>query len=153
MQQRRPEQPFRRDRFPARILVELGKLAIEARQHLVHDLRDEAQRLPRRDARLNVDNENSNPEVLSDPRAGPLALQARTESYSLNAVSQREIQQPAKLALRVDPSVEVVYCGFLPQALLSSSLAKVRVPRARTRTMQFWGIRHPAPRWRSVHQG
>jgi hypothetical protein len=72
MQQRRPEQPFRRDRFPARILVELGKLAIEARQHLVHDLRDEAQRLPRRDARLNVDNENSNPEVLSDPRAGPL---------------------------------------------------------------------------------
>jgi len=54
LQQQRPQQAFRRDRFAAERRVQRGELAIQAREHVIDELPDLAQRMLRRDPRFEV---------------------------------------------------------------------------------------------------
>ena len=54
LQQRSPQQPFRRDRLPPGIFVKCLELPIERGQHLVHDRPDRAQRMRRRYPLLHI---------------------------------------------------------------------------------------------------
>src|SRR5207249_11679303 len=54
LQQRSPQQPFRRDRLPPGTFVKRLELPIERGQHLVHDRPDRAQRMRRRYPLLHI---------------------------------------------------------------------------------------------------
>ena len=63
-----PDQPLGRDGRPAFDRVQPIELGIEARQHLVHDPLDLPQRMPRRDAFLEIDIAEQRSALLSVPR-------------------------------------------------------------------------------------
>ena len=107
LQQRGPQQPFRRDRLPPRAFVEPLEIAIECDQNVIDDGFDHAQRMLRRHPPLGSTYENSDPDLASDPRI-PASLDGQPEpnhirptlsAGSSHLVSRREIQQPASLTV------------------------------------------------------
>ena len=67
LDQARPDQPLRRDRGPAEVGVERRELPIEAGERIVDHLPDRAQRVPRRDARLQINIAEQRPARLIRP--------------------------------------------------------------------------------------
>ena len=96
-----PDQPFRRDRRAAEISVKRIKLAIQARQRLVHHLPDLAQRMPRGDASLKIDITEQRPARLVRPaHLCPLRYRPKGESRSSNRAKGRFLQQPVRMCPR-----------------------------------------------------